>query len=61
MMSKGNVFDRLTKIIENISRRDGIDQNRVSTILSLVDNVREGDIPSDEKLMRYFDQLGGSQ
>ena len=30
MMSKGNVFDRLTKIIENISRRDGIDQNRVS-------------------------------
>ena len=60
-MSKENVFDRLTKVIENVARKRKLTQEQTSTIISLVENEREGDTLSDEKLMRYFDQIGGGQ
>jgi len=58
-MSKQNVYDRLKKIIENVAKKEKLTQAQVSTIISLVESIREGDALSDEKLMRYFDQIGG--
>ena len=60
-MSKEDVFDRLTKVIENVSRKKRLTPEQISTIKSLVESIREGDTISDEKLMRYFDQIGGGQ
>ena len=56
-MSKEDVFDRLTKVIENVSRKKRLTPEQISTIKSLVESIREGDTISDEKLMRYFDQI----
>lgn len=58
-MSKQNVFDRLKKIIENVAKKEKLTLEQTSTIISLVESIREGDALSDEKLMRYFDQIGG--
>ena len=58
-MTEEDVFERLTKVVENVSKKKKLSDAQISTIISLVDMIRAGDIVSDDKLMRYFEQIGG--
>jgi hypothetical protein len=58
-MAKEEVFDRLTKVIDNVSRKKKLSDAQIRTITSLVEMIRTGDSLSDDKLMRYFEQIGG--
>ena len=58
-MTEEDVFDRLTKVVDNVSHKKKLSDAQISTIISLVDMIRTGDTVSDDKLMRYFEQIGG--
>ena len=58
-MTEEDVFDRLTKVIDNVSKKKKLSDAQISTIISLVEMIRDGDTVSDDKLMRYFEQIGG--
>ena len=58
-MTEEDVFDRLTKVVNNVSHKKKLSDAQISTIISLVDMIRTGDTVSDDKLMRYFEQIGG--
>jgi len=59
-MTEDDVFDRLTRVIENVSKKRKLSTAQISTIISLIQMVRTGDSIDDEKLLRYFDQIGGN-
>ena len=58
-MTEEDVFDRLAKVVDNVSHKKKLSDAQISTIISLVDMIRTGDTISDDKLMRYFEQIGG--
>ena len=58
MMAKNDVFNRLIHTIENVSNKKKLNQKQTNTIISLVEMIRTGDSLSDEKLIRYFEQIG---
>ena len=58
-MAEDDVFDRLTQMVEIVSKKKKFSDAQIRTIISLVEMVRSGDTLSDDKLMRYFEQIGG--
>ena len=58
-MTEEDVFDRLTQMIEIVSKKKKLSDPQMRTITSLVEMIRSGDTLSDDKLMGYFEHIGG--
>ena len=60
-MAGDDVFDRLTHMIEIVSNKRKLSDAQKRTIISLVEMIRSGDTLSDDKLMSYFEHIGGGR
>ena len=60
-MAEDDVFDRLTHMIEIVSNKRKLSDAQKRTIISLVEMIRSGDTLSDDKLMGYFEHIGGGR
>tara|TARA_Y100000768_G_scaffold334575_1_gene275376 strand:- start:207 stop:389 length:183 start_codon:yes stop_codon:yes gene_type:complete len=60
-MAEDDVFDRLTQMIEIVSNKRKLSDAQKRTIISLVEMIRSGDTLSDDKLMGYFEHIGGGR
>ncbi len=60
-MAEDDVFERLTHMIEIVSNKRKLSDAQKRTIISLVEMIRSGDTLSDDKLMGYFEHIGGGR